>query len=124
MRGVTSNVAAAEIKRSCRGKFPTDPEAKPEPRELAASEVEALTGRAGLMFGNTYGGNIYNENNDLTVTRIRIKVTTKIDGKIVSRVYLADVTIPPHSAADFSFSIIRGDAGADYSWSIDGAMGI
>jgi len=123
MRGVTSNVAAAEIRRSCRQKFPDRSDEKPESTEMDSSELAALTGRARLMYANVYGGNVYNGTKDTTVTQLRIKVTTKEDGKEVFRIYTADVTIPPHSAKDFSFDIILGDKGADYSWDIDGAMG-
>lgn len=62
MHGVTSDVAAAAIRRSCRPKFPETAETKPGQRELDSSEFEVLTGRAGLMYGNTYGGNLYNGN--------------------------------------------------------------
>ena len=66
---------------------------------------------------------MYNGNADITVTQLRIKVTTKIDRQEVSRIYLDDVMIPPHSAKEFGFDIVVGDKGADYSWDTDGAKG-
>jgi hypothetical protein len=82
-----------------------------------------LNGRAGLEYGDRFGGTIYNGNADVTVTQLRIKVTTKIDRQDVSRIYVDDVIIPPHSAKAFGFDIVVGDKGAEYSWDTDGARG-
>jgi len=57
------------------------------------------------------------------VTQVSVQVTTKEDGKEVSRTYAADVTIPPLAARDFSFAIIIGDEGSKYSWTIADARG-
>lgn len=123
MRGVSSNSAAAQIRRSCREKFPEGAEVKGKSHELKPWETTAITGRAGLNYGNRYGGNLYNGNKDITVTQVRIQVTTKADGNEVTRIYTADVTIPPLTTKDFAFDIVAGDQGADYSWGIAGAMG-
>jgi len=58
MRGVTNNAAAALISRSCRQKFPEARERIPKSRDLKPSETAAITGRAGLSFGTTYGGDL------------------------------------------------------------------
>lgn len=123
MRGVTSNAAAAQIRTSCRKKFPEGVELKTKSRDLKPWEVAAITGRAGLNYGTRYGGSLYNGNKDITVTQVQISVKTKVDGKDVSRMYAADVLIPPLTTKDFGFDIVVGDVGADYSWGIASAKG-
>jgi hypothetical protein len=123
MKGVTSDVAARMIARSCQEKFPDKPKAQPRSRELNSSELGQITGRAGNSFGNYFGGNLYNGNRGLTISQITVVVTTKVGKKDVSRTYVADVNIPPQTTADFSFSIVKGDEGSDYSWGIVGARG-
>src|SRR3989344_9259022 len=90
MKGVTSDKAALLIARSCRQKFPNEPAKKPDSRALSIEELSRLTGRAGHSFGNYFSGNIYNGNTNITVSEITIRVTTKIDGKEVTRVYTDD----------------------------------
>lgn len=120
-----SDVAARMIAAACREKFPyrgADSHAADEV-ELSALQLLGLTGRAGLSFGKTYSGSIYNGNKDVTVTQVEISITTSVDGEEVTRTYLDEVNIPPLSTSDFSFDIIVGDTGADYSWGITGALG-
>ena len=123
MRGVTSDAAAAQIRRSCREKFSENVEQKAKSHELKPWEVAAITGRAGLGYGTRYSGNLYNGNKDITVTQVQVQVTTKEGGKEVSRVYTADITLPPQTAKDFGFDIVVGDQGSDHSWTITNARG-
>jgi len=123
MKGATSDIAARAIHKSCREKFPEGAEAVAKSDDLEPWQVAALTGRAGLNYGNSYSGSIYNGNQDITITQVRVEVTTKSDGKSIARTYTADVTIPPLSTRDFSFDVVTGDKGADYSWNISGAKG-
>ena len=124
MKGVTSDVAAGVIVRSCREKFPKQPKKKPKSRELSHKELSQLTGRAGYdSFIKHYSGKIYNGNKSVTVTEVSISVTTTFDGREVSRTYTADVNIAPQTTADFMFKIIIGDKDADYSHSFSSARG-
>ena len=123
MKGVTSDVAARLIARSCREKFPEKPKEQKKTRELSSGELGQVTGRAGNSFGNYFGGNLYNGNTNVTVTQVSVIITTKVSGKEVSRTYATDINISPQNTADFTFSIVIGDKGADYSWSLVAARG-
>ena len=123
LRGVTNNSVAAQIKISCREKFPEKVVPQAKSRELAPWELAAITGRAGVSYGNRYGGTLYNGNKEITVTQVQIRVGTKEGGREAIRVYIADITIPPLTAKDFSFDIIVGDYRSEYSWGISGARG-
>ena len=120
-------VAVLAVTRSCREKFAFRGGAGDRPagaeRHLTAGELAALTGRAGLSFGNYYSANIYNGNDGIAVTHLEILVTTTIDGKKVTRAYGADASIPRQNVVDVGFNIIVGDQGAPYSWSIGSARG-
>lgn len=119
--------AVAVVMRSCREKFPEGGTApKPEPsieRPLTAQELDRLDGRAGRSFGNFYSGTLYNGNSDVTITELEITLTTKIGSTETSRPYRTQVSIPPRSAGTFRFSILAGDEGASYRWSISGGKG-
>jgi hypothetical protein len=123
MEGVSSNYAAAEIKRVCRRKFPA-PEV--EVSELPAENRHALKGRAAIREDGYFGGNIYNGDSEWTITQVTIKLTpknpdgsegAKDDG---ARSYNVDVSIPPLSTATFSFFV--GDV-KQYAWKIASARG-
>ncbi len=123
LKGVTSDVAATMISRSCREKFPKIPKTQSISRILKSSELGQITGRAGPGLGNYFQGNLYNGNSGITVSQITFIVTTRIDKKDVFRTYVTDVNIPPHASANFSFEIIKGDEGSEYSWGITGGRG-
>lgn len=123
MKGVTSDRAAILIERSCRKKFPKEPEKKPKLRDLSYEELSNLTGKAGLSFGSSFSGKIYNGNSNLTISEIAILVKTTVDGKEVSRTYTDEVTVKPLNTAGFGFDIILGDEDTNYSWGIAGAKG-
>ena len=79
-----------------------------------------LTGRAGLSYGNTFSGSIYNGNRDVTITEVEIAVTAS---KGDSKVYITKVLVLPLSTSNFSFDIVVGDKGSEYSWNIVSAKG-
>jgi len=121
MKGVTSDVAARLVARSCRKQFPRIQKKAPETSSLSYPQLRKVTGRAG---GNGYfSGSLYNGNENLVVTEITINVTTTISGKEVSRLYTEAVNIESQKTSSFGFSIIAGDKDADQSWSIKSAQG-
>ena len=95
MKGVKSDVAARSIIRSCREKFPDRDELKRKSRNLSSSELKKLTGRAGLVLGNYYSGNLYNGLKNLTITELTVAVSTKMDGKEITKEYIGEVTSVP-----------------------------
>ena len=92
-------------------------------RDFTSMELAKLEGRAGLSFGNYFSGSVYNGNYDITVTELRVNVTTTVGGQKVSRSYRDEVTIAPQKTTDFGVSIIVGDKGASYQWHIEAARG-
>ena len=124
MHEVKSDKGAILVMQSCAEKFPKGSEIiNVKTRELTSEELSMLDGRAGLSYGNHYSGTMYNGNNNLAVTELRINVQTTISGEQNTLEYLSKVTIQPLSTKDFDFDIIVGDKGAEYSWSIAGARG-
>jgi hypothetical protein len=123
MKGVTSNLAAAEITDSCWSKFPSNTEKKPYAK-LTPDELSLLTGRAGYSGNGRFAGKLYNGNNEITVSEISFRVQTKINGKVIKRIYrtLTSRAWPQYSFS-FSFDIMEGDEGADYAWGIISAKG-
>lgn len=123
MSEVKSDKGALLVMRSCREKFPKGSEKiNIKTRELTGKELALLDGRAGLS-GNYFRCMIYNGNNKLTLTELRVIVETTISKEQESREYANEVTIPPLSTEDVYFNIFKGDQSTDYSWSIAGARG-
>ncbi len=123
MKGVDSDLGASQIRQSCRKKYPEGSEYKHKERDLEFIEIMAVTGRAGLNYGNRYSGSLYNGNEEITVTSVKVRVTAKNGDNEISREYQVKVKIPPQTTSDFSFDIIVGDKGADYSWGLVGGKG-
>lgn len=95
-----------------------------KPQPLNYTQISQLTGKAGLSFmPDYYTGDLYNGNNDITVTELTIKLTTTVAGSKKSRTYVTEVNIPPMTTRSFGFTILTGDKNADYSWSIIEAKG-
>ena len=122
MKGVKSDVGAKLIHRSCyeKNKKQTTPK---EIKQLEVKEQLNLTGRASLGYSNYYSGNIYNGNESISVTELKIKITTVDGKKKTSRYYICKVNIPPLTSKSFGFDIILGGVGSDYSWAISSAKG-
>ena len=57
MKGVSSDVAAAAIRKACRAKFPAVTQ---ESVELPAEARKKIHGQAGMLPNDTFGGTIYN----------------------------------------------------------------
>jgi hypothetical protein len=123
MKGVTSDIAARAIILSCRERFPGKDKKRPASRPLTNVELSKLTGRAGLEYDNAYKGDIYNGNQNLTISELTLSITTTQEGKDVTRQYLGDVDIPPLKTGSIRFDIILGDQKADYTWGIVGGKG-
>ena len=118
--------AVAAIMRSCKVKFPSGSNSQSQTldnRALAGSELNLLTGRAGLVGGRFYSVSLYNGNTNLTVTEVEITVTTTIAGELTTRAYRDEVSIPPQTVRSCNFDIIRGDDSAKYNWFVSSALG-
>ncbi|MGO2181796.1 hypothetical protein [Pseudoalteromonas sp. 20-MNA-CIBAN-0454] len=122
MKGVKSDVGAKLIHRSCyeKNKKQTTPK---EIKQLGVKERLNLTGRASLGYSNYYSGNIYNGNESITVTELKIKITTTNGKSKTSRYYIDEVNIPPLTSKSFGVDIILGGSGSEYSWVISSAKG-
>jgi hypothetical protein len=118
-----NELAVQAVLRSCREKFPEAASSQSEKRPLTANELRNLSGRAGLEYGSQFGGKIYNGNDKIQVTRVKIRVGTVSEGREGSRIYQDDVDIGPNSTSEFSFEIIPGDKDAEYNWWIESARG-
>ena len=121
MKGVTSDIAARFVARSCREQFPKSQKKTPETSTLSQPQLIKVTGRAG---GNSYfSGSLYNGNKSLVITEITINISTTVSGNEVSRSYTEAVKIAPQKTSSIGFSIIAGDEGAGQLWYIESAQG-
>jgi hypothetical protein len=122
MKGVTSDMAARAIMRSCRDKFP---EKRPKDTQVPSTVVAQLDGRAGMSYG-FFKGNIYNGNRDWTITQMTIVLIAKVKDKSTvkprPREYNVDVTVPPLTNGEFIFSA-ESDGSTEFEWSIAKARG-
>lgn len=123
MEGVKSDQGAQLIHKSCYEKHnkKTSPKGV---RKLELKEQFKLTGRAGVGYtSNYYSGNIYNGNESITITEVKIKITTKSDKSERSKEYIDSVSVPPLSSGEFGFTFMPSDKGSEYSWNIVSAKG-
>lgn len=94
MKGVTSDVAAREIKSSCRSKFPAEPTRTlaGDSAALTVGQRAKLSGRAGFqeMRGSYYAFvvSLYNGTENCSITSIKIALKWKDAGQSVSRLLL------------------------------------
>ena len=126
MKGVKSDLAAKSIIRSCRNKFSDRSKGEVKSRSLSYTEMSQLTGRASFSefsYGGNFSGKIYNGNANVTISEITIQITTTRNGKKITRLYRDDVNVEPQTTGYFSFEALDGDKDADYSWSINSAIG-
>jgi hypothetical protein len=125
MKGVTSDVAARAIVRSCREKFPAR---VPASVALPSAALAAIDGRAQLdIHGTDLFGDIYNGNSKWTITSLSVRVTPALNGKPVvgarSREYVIPVSIAPLSNKSFNHRIGSGDWRSEIQWTIVAAQG-
>lgn len=100
MKGVTSDLAAAAIRRSCRDKFPTSPR-ESKSVDLPESVLKKIVGNAGPTEDGYYKGRILNENVDWHITSLIIRIT---DEKTQNyRDYKVPVSILPLTKGEFLF---------------------
>ncbi len=116
-----SKDAAAVILGACRRKFPKEDQPL-SVDSLDALELMLVTGRAGLQYGNTFAGDLYNGVRHFTITLVEIQVTGVAGRDTTSRKYRTNVHIPPLGTDHFSFNIIP-EPGSTYLWAITGARG-
>lgn len=131
--GSKSDLAIEAVAGACRRKFPTQSQRTDSsppnfglPVIYDLDPIDAnnkLIGRAGLSFGNRYAGDLYNGFDSVTITAVRVGITTKVGRDSSDREYLVPVRIAPLTTEHFSFDIILGDPGAKYAWYVAGAQG-
>jgi hypothetical protein len=124
LKGVTSQAIAMQITIACKGKFPNAAPDGRSSRELSAQELAALSGNAGASLRpNGFSGTIYNGNKGITVTELRISITSNADERTISRIYATEVFISPYTTHDISLTMLPDQANQRYSWRIEGAVG-
>ena len=114
--------AVYALQKSCRAKFPERDESD-HSRPLSDQELKFLDGRAGLSHSNYFSGNMYNGNTKLKVNEIEISISSVSGGKPAYRNYREKVSIDPLTTATFGISIVLGDSGSTYNWSLISARG-
>ena len=123
MKGVTSDVAARAIYKSCLEKFPKK-QVKRSTRALTPWELYGITGRGGPSYTQDhFSVDLLNGNKGITVSEITLAITTKIEGKEVTNFYDNEVDIGPNKMGNIFVKFIPGDAGAKFSWAISAAKG-
>lgn len=138
MKGVTSNVAARVIYKSCRAKYPEHPEAHPDDMVLPLKSIENITGRAGIDSDGSFSGNFYNGNDEFTVTQVTIGLTKEInifdkfekgqkdnlppDAANEHKKYRIDIIVPPLTSKDFRIQT-DGSGSVQGAWTISDARG-
>lgn len=78
MKGVTSDMAAKAIYKSCRDKFP---EKIPDSVKLTEDQIKKITGHISGD-SNYLSGNIYNGNDNIKLTQLSIKIVPDYDNAI------------------------------------------
>lgn len=123
MEGVKSDYGAKLIHASCYKKH--NNKSSPEGvRSLELEEQLRLSGKANVSYFNDYyTGNIYNGNQFITLTEIKIRVITRLISSEESNDYLVKVNIPPLTTGEFKFNFMPGESGSEYSWKIISAKG-
>jgi len=124
LEGSTSEAIARLITEACKDKFRNFAPDGSKLRELLSQEINALQGNTGPFFWvNNLSGTIYNGNKDVTVMRLRVVITSKMDGDTTTRIYAVDVSIPPYSTRDVLLTILPDQMNSQYSWRVEGAIG-
>ena len=79
MKGVTSDVAAREIRNACRKKFPVEQEQQKSTRQLTSEELSKIEGNGGIGSDSDskFYCELYNGNSNIVITDITIQAGTK-----------------------------------------------
>lgn len=124
LKGVPNNEPAiGVIARACRAKFPWQAQPGTETRAFNSLELVYLTGRAGLEYGNRFGGDLYNGTANTTVNEVEIEVRAIRGRDTTARTYRTSVRISPRATSHFGFDIIVGEQRSKYEWDIKNAWG-
>lgn len=125
MKGVTSDIAARAIMRSCREKYPPK---VPASVNLPPAALAAIDGRARMDTVETsLVGDIYNGTNNWMLTSITVRLTPAVNGKPVAGALGRDFVIPlsvaPLSNELFYHRVGAGDWRGEVHWVILSARG-
>ena len=122
------NGAAVRVLRdSCRAKYPESNSSSQSPKERPLEQLEVLMidGRGGRSISSThFVGSLYNGNEALTVTSVRLRISTTVSGKPESKDYVHRVSIAPRSTTELSFGILAGASGTALTWNLVGGTGV
>lgn len=120
MKGVTSDVAAKLIRRSCREKFPRESQERKSVR-LPDTVLQKIEGKAGMTDSGYYIGSIFNGSETWHITSLTVRIIDNNSDKY--RDYDTSVSegsyttsLPPLSKGEFSFQPY--DIPDDRSWII------
>jgi hypothetical protein len=124
MKGVTSDVAARAIMKSCKDKFAAK---GPTPAPVPANVLQALEGRGELDHrGANFMGNIYNGSPDWTIKTVTIRLIGKPDPKNPAGAKSRDYTLQIDATPLTNFTFFQSIGGGEFTnpdWQIIGASG-
>lgn len=81
MKGVTSDLAAAEIRQACRRKF-NQKSSLPERVKVPDEVLANLSGTGGMNGFGGFSGEIYNGNSDWVINKVTIRLVAADNGSI------------------------------------------
>jgi hypothetical protein len=116
MKGVTSDDAASHIARSCRRKFPPSANQEIASRPLLKEEKEKLTiiGEWSKHLHGYWYVQVHNGNQDVTISRMEIKISSPVGENFQENVYRAHATIKPNTKGSFLFDVLTPNSG--FKW--------
>lgn len=120
MKGVTSNLAAYNIERACRARFPIQ---KPKDTRVPKQVLVKIDGRLGPSeYLGGLSGTLYNGNENWTITQVTIYCVSNADK--TPRRYNVDTSISPLQTASVSVDTVAGEVSPKgFQWGIVGARG-
>lgn len=122
MKGVTSDRAADEARRTCRQRTAGD---GVNDVDLPAGALDRLVIHAGFGWG-IFSGTLYNGNNDYAITQITVVLTpmktNDASEATGARKYDLDLAVQPLAKGALSMPVLS-DTTLEYSWKITKARG-
>ncbi|MES2683537.1 MAG: hypothetical protein V4650_08465 [Pseudomonadota bacterium] len=118
-----NEAAVRQIKKSCEAKYIIDRTNLTNIRRLTDNEKELLAGKGGPRMNNYFGALLHNGNNNITVTKVAIVITTISGGITEHREYETIASIPPLSSSEILFPFMAGDEGTKAKWAMIRAEG-